>query len=309
MNIFQAIILGVVQGATEFLPVSSSGHLVIFSQILGKSNESLVFFFVLLHVATLMAVVIYFWQDLIKVKGKHLMLLGLATIPAVFVGLFLKDKVEGLFVSIKLVGGAMLVTGVLNLLSDWRLRQASLIELSKKSQVKSSPVKLSTDDRKSTITQSSGDRLSSGPENHKFLKMLISILSGQHDGKSSFFPNVRQAFLIGVAQAVAITPGISRSGSTVAIGLIQGVKKETAFRFSFLLSIPAILSALILELLSIWKNDSALSIGWPELSGVVAAFLTGLLSLKLFSLVVAKNQMKWFGVYALILGFTVLIFA
>lgn len=279
MNVFQAVLLGVVQGATEFLPVSSSGHLVIFSQLLGELNESSVFFFVLLHVATLMAVVIYFWQDLLKVRGKHLMLLGLATIPAVLVGLFLKDVVESLFVSVKLVGVAMLITGLLNLISDWKLRQATTIELREKSTVNSTTNKSEIDEKP------------------------------QHNGSGSFFPNMKQAFLIGVAQAIAITPGISRSGSTVAAGLMQGVSKETAFRFSFLLSIPAILGALLLELLDIWQSGSALSVGLPELLGVVAAFLTGILSLKLFSLVLAKNQMKWFGIYALLMGIAVLIFA
>lgn len=275
MNIFQAIIIGVVQGATEFLPVSSSGHLVIFSQILGELNEGSVFFFVLLHVATLLAVIIYFWQDLLKVRDKQLGLLILATIPAAIVSLFLRDLVEGLFVSVKLVGGAMLITGVLNLLSDWKLRQENMSELRKESQAELGSAKLPV----------------------------------QRDEKVSFFPNSRQSIIIGVAQAVAITPGISRSGSTVAIGLLQGVKKETAFRFSFLLSIPTILGALILELLDIWQKNSSISLGVPEMMGLLAAFITGLLSLKLLSLVLAKNQMKWFGIYALILGVVVLIFA
>lgn len=251
MNILQAIILGVVQGATEFLPVSSSGHLALLSQFLGVSESSNVFFFTLLHVATLLAVVVFFWRDILKLRLREVVILALATLPAVVVGLFLEGSIATLFASTALVSLALLATGAINLFADRMLRQQVAAE-------------------------------SSEP---------VTVL-----------PKLKQSILIGCAQAVAIIPGISRSGSTVAAALGQGVPKTQAFRFSFLLSIPAILGALMLEMMQYVKSGTSLSVSGVQVLGMVAAFAAGLASLRLFAYVLRETKLRYFAYYCFALG-------
>ena len=250
MTIFQSIFLGLVQGFTEFLPISSSGHLVLFGSLFKLNESSQLLFFAMLHVATLIAVLIYFFRDLIKLRIKDYWIIGVGTVPAVVIGLLFKDFLESLFSLALLNSVTLVITGLINLVADRKMRDLSV----------------------------------DSPE------------------KSELTPGWQKALLIGIAQAIAIIPGISRSGSTVAAGVLLNVPRSQAFKFSFFLSIPAILGASMLEIADHVALTHSFSLSIAEWFGLLAAFIGGLLSLKLFSIVIHKAQLKWFGYYVIVVG-------
>jgi len=231
------MILGIVQGVTEFLPVSSSGHLVLFGSWLGIS-ETGILFEVLLHAATLGAVMVFFFPALRSLTIAKIGLLLLGTIPAAAVGLLLKSQIEVLFDSITLVAFALLITAAINLGIGYYAKRA----------------------QDKTVDRSS-------------------------------------AVFIGLAQALAITPGISRSGSTILAGLSSGLSRTAAFEFSFLLSIPAIGGALLLLLRDVARAEAVLPPVAPMFVGFIAAFLTGLLSLGLLKKMLLGNHFILFSWY------------
>ncbi len=244
-----------VQGLTEFLPISSSGHLVFFQSLFGMKEPQL-FFGVMLHFGTLLAVVIYFRKDLrdilravgSTVTGKRnhdegtklFFLILVASIPTGLMGILFKDWFESLFAQPNIVGGMLFFTGTILFLTRWT----------------------------------------------------------RQEGRGLTKMRWTDAFLIGVAQGIAIIPGISRSGATISMGLLFGLNRELSGRFSFLLSIPAILGATFLELREV---DSI-----PELQaasmGAVIAFLTGILSLAFLMKVVQKGKLHHFSYYCWGLG-------
>ena len=254
MTLIQAVVLGFIQGVTEFLPVSSSGHLVISQAILGLDNVP-VSFDILLHGATLCAVVIFFRRYLldriiypsidainahsIEQVPKLVWLLGIGTIPAMIVGLGIRGYVEYLFSSISAVALGLLLTTTFLMLTQLFTRNK---------------------------------------------KTVIDL-------------DWRDALVVGVFQAIAIWPGVSRSGSTVMAGLYRGMKRETAFNFSFMLSIPVIMGALVLDLGAIF------SIPWNQLAvyllGSLAAFVSGYYSLVVFKKIMVGDNLAWFGWYTL----------
>ncbi|HEX7017322.1 MAG TPA: undecaprenyl-diphosphate phosphatase [Patescibacteria group bacterium] len=254
MSIFQALVLGIVQGVTEFLPISSSGHLVLFQQYFGLSEDILVFD-VFLHLATLGAIIIFFGKTLFKVTFKEWFLIGVGTIPAVIIGLLFKDQIENLFASGIFLGVEFMMTGLINFYIDRRLN---------------------------------GMKLESTSE-------TVPL-------------TVYKSLAIGVAQALAIIPGISRSGSTVAGAVSFKMSREEAFRFSFLLAIPALAGAGVLQLseadASIFQSFSPLLI----IIGSLSAFGSGIASLALFKYVIDKAKFEWFGWYCLSLGSLILFF-
>lgn len=242
MTLLQALVLGFVQGMTEFLPVSSSGHLVITEYFLGISN--VIVYDTFLHLATLLAVVIFFRTTILSLKLREWVLVGVGTIPAVLVGFFLKDSIESAFNSLLFVTGSLFVTGLLLIITH---RVA--------------------------------------PSKHPEKSSVVSI-------------NLRQSILIGIAQAVAIFPGISRSGSTTTVGILSGVSREDAFKFSFLLALPAILGAGILQLKDVYQAGNVFEQPWNiYISGACVAFLFGLLSLQWFRYVIKKAKLHYFGYY------------
>lgn len=256
MDIIQAIFLGVVQGLTEFLPISSSGHLAIFQKVFGL-KESSIFFDTIVHLGTLLAVVFYLRKEIfyilktIKEKEtiRFIFLIFIATIPAVFAGLFLEDKIEGIFNSMALIGICFFITSIILFLTKFFARYE---------------------------------------KNEKDLKWY-------------------EALFVGIFQAFAILPGISRSGSTMASSIFVGLKKEDAFRFSFLISIPVILGAFILQFI---KQDFVLfGNGFVQsLLGFMTAIIFGLLSLKIIEKTIIRGKLHYFAIYTLILGIIVLIF-
>ncbi|MDH7497407.1 MAG: undecaprenyl-diphosphate phosphatase [Syntrophomonadaceae bacterium] len=254
MSALAAVLLGMLQGLTEFLPVSSSGHLVIAEQLLGVPASGLTFE-VMVHIGTLAAVLVAFWPDvaaLLRRPWQRLTgLLVLGTVPAALAGVFLEPLVERAFQSLATVGLGLLATGVLLVLGETASRRAWW-------------------------------------------------------GKKADGITALDAVLVGVMQAIAILPGISRSGSTIAGGLLRGLDREYAARFSFLLSIPAILGAAALEGWDVVRAGVGGALAVPYLLGSVTAALFGYLAITLVMAVVREGRLTWFAYYCWGLGALVL---
>jgi undecaprenyl-diphosphatase len=253
MNFFEAIFLGLVQGLTEFLPVSSSGHLAFFQKIFGLAQAP-IFFDTMLHGATLLAVIFYLRNDLLgiirNIKGnlRLILLLLVATLPAVFVGLFLRAATEESFNSGFWLGVGFLIT-------------AFIIYIT------------------------------------KFYKDI---------GKSFEKINFNDSFWVGIFQALSIFSSISRSGATISSAILVGIDRKAALKFSFLLSIPAILGAIILQISDI-KNVSGSEIYYSAI-GFLPALIFGFLSLKFLDKYIANKKFSVFAYYCLAIGLITLIF-
>ncbi len=264
MTITESIVLGMVQGLTEFLPVSSDGHLALFQAFLGI-NDNFLTFDIVVHGATLLAVLIFFRNNIVllaqqTIKALYLRKLnevplvvwyiGLGTLPAVLFGVFIKSSLESLYTSFTAVGLGFLVTATFLLIAN-------------------------------RVTH--------------LYKDLNSL-------------SWKDSLLIGIGQALAILPGVSRSGLTVSTGLFRNINRESAFTFSFLLAIPAIMGATLLDIGNISTiNRSDLTL---YLLGFVTAFVSGYIALTIFKRLVTQNKLSWFGYYTLILGIvTLLVFS
>jgi len=245
MNIINSIILGIVQGFTEFLPVSSSGHLVIIQSLIPNFSQPGVLFDVILHFGTLFSIIFYFRKKLpLYINPRYIGLLVVGTIPAVLFGFLFKDRIEGLFSSVRLVGFALILTGLFNLYIDR-------------------------------------------------LKTNTSKISNKN------------ALITGMFQALAIVPGVSRSGSTILASVAQKIDKKAAAEFSFILSVPAVLGANVLEFFS---NRSVIAVNLPGLIfGFLAAFVSGILAIKLVFGVISKKKFEYFGYYCFIIAIIAII--
>jgi undecaprenyl-diphosphatase len=269
MGILEAVLLGVIQGITEFLPVSSSGHLVLFQRIFGISEPALLFD-TMVHVGTLAAVFAVLWKDILGVLRRPVQALTgfliLATLPAVIAALLFKDAIEGAFQSGSLLGFAFLLTS---------------------------------------------------------LALLISGVFAKRSGGGTGSPEAKpamnwlDALIIGVLQAIAIIPGVSRSGFTLSGALSRRLDRDFAARFSFLLSIPAILGALVLQLKDLADGSTAGNsaagtasggIGAGAiLAGSLSAAVVGFFSVRLMLKIVRERSLAGFAVYTAVLGTLVLI--
>ena len=264
MDWLQALLLGLVQGLTEFLPVSSSGHLAIGKALLGVEPSEDLIFEVTVHAATVLATIVVFrkqiWQllcGLFKFKYNdetdYIAKICLSMIPVLIVGVFFKDSVEAAFGSLLVVGIALLVTALLLVLSDY----------------------------------------------------LSSRVKGVKDSRNGI--SFWQAFVVGIGQALAVIPGLSRSGTTISTGLICGVKRESMAQFSFLMVLVPILGEMFLDVVG--GDFAASSVGvLPLLLGFAAAFVSGLFACKVMIALVRKAKLKWFGLYCAVVGLLVLIF-
>ena len=270
MEWFEGIIMGLIQGLTEFLPVSSSGHLMIGREILGldiPDEEMFLSFEVIVHAATVLATIVVFrkqiWDLLCGLfrfsynqETDYIFKIAVSMIPVFVVGMFFKDAVSALFDGLVVVGCALLVTSVLLYLSDVL-----------------------------------GARSAAAQKNPA------------QNGISYW-----QAFVVGLAQAVAVIPGLSRSGSTIATGLLCGVKREVMAQFSFLMVLVPILGEAFLDLLDGGFADSASAIGvLPLVLGFAAAFLSGLFACRVMINLVKKTSLKWFALYCAIVGAVILV--
>ena len=262
MDCIEALVLGLIQGLTEYLPVSSSGHLAIGSALFGIQGEENLTFTIMVHVATVLSTLVILWKEVDWIfKGlfkfqmndetKYFLNIVVSMIPVGIVGVFFKDAVEDVFGSGLMIVGAMLVlTSVLLAFSYYaKPRQKEKISL-------------------------------------------------------------RDAFIIGLAQACAVMPGLSRSGSTIATGLLLGNKKEKLAQFSFLMVIPPILGEALLDVVKAMKGE-AVSAGidtLPLIVGFVAAFVSGCLACKWMINIVKKGKLIYFAIYCALAGAATLIF-
>jgi undecaprenyl-diphosphatase len=257
MSIWEAIALGIVQGLTEFLPVSSSGHLVLLQKIFGTAalegttNPQLLFFDTMLHIGTLIAVVVVLWKDvlgLFKKPFKSLLYLVIATIPAVIFTLWLSDFIGNAFGG-QYLGFAFLFTALLLVTSELIARRVG---------------------------------------NRRELRL-------------------GSAAVMGVMQAIAILPGISRSGSTIAGGLACGVERQKVARFAFLMSIPAIIGGALFNGYAAVTSKS-LNIQWaPMLLGMACAAITGYIAIRFMLALISKKRLWGFAIYVAAVGAFVLL--
>jgi undecaprenyl-diphosphatase len=280
MEWFEAILLGLIQGLTEFLPVSSSGHLEIGKVLLGVETTDDLLFTTMVHAATVLSTIVVFRKqiwDLLKgffcgLKGlkvengtlvcndqtDYLLKMVVSMIPVFVVGVFFKDQVESLFGSITVVGAALLMTALLLFFSDYASRPGC----------------------KSMF-----------PENT------------YRNGISYW-----QALAVGMGQAFAVIPGLSRSGTTISTGLICGVKRDVMAQFSFLMVLVPIIGETFLELLG--GEFGASSVGALSLVlGFVSAFLSGLFACRVMIALVRKARLSWFALYCLLAAAAIFIFA
>lgn len=240
MTLFHAIILGIVQGITEFLPISSSGHLVVVETLLGLHVDGLKDFDITLHVGTLLAILVYFRKALLNFKLWPYLILG--SIPAATVGLLFEDQIDVLFRSAQSVGVVLILVG-----------------------------------------------------------LLFFIPQRQNNQPITWW----RALAIGCAQAVAIIPGVSRSGSTLFTGMQLGMKREEAAQFSFLLGSIAIAGAGLLKALDAEQLNLEPSL---LLAGFLSAFVSSLLAVTWLMKFLKKHSLKVFGIYRVAIGLLIILF-
>lgn len=274
MSWLQALLLGIVQGLTEFLPVSSSGHLMIFRELLGVESEGFLDFTVTVHFATVLSTIVVFWSAIWKLlKGffqfkyndetDYVLKICVSMIPIAIVGLFFKDQVEGLFgENLFTVAVCLIITAILLFLSD---------------------------------------------QSGRFRSMSSSRSENTHRNGISYL----QAAIVGLGQACAVAPGLSRSGTTIATGLICGVRRDVMAQFSFLMVLVPIIGEQALTIIKgIGEPATAPGVGFlPLLMGFIGAFGAGLFSCKVMVELVKRAKLVWFSIYCLLAAFLILIFA
>ena len=250
----KAILLGILQGIAEFLPISSSGHIEIGQALLGVDIGSYdLAFSIAVHLGTVLSTIVVFWEEISGrirgvVKGntidiQYATLIIISMLPVLFVGIFLKDQVEAIFNGNLLLVGAMLcVTALL---------------------------------------------------------LLVTIKTSPYNGNLSYVG----AFIMGIAQALAVLPGISRSGATISTGLALGTDRKKVASFSFLMAIPPILGASILEAIELVQLDAIDDVPWTMLiAGGLSAFFVGVVACRLMVQLVLRNKLAYFAAYCAIIG-------
>ena len=262
MEWWQAFLLGIVQGLTEFLPVSSSGHLMIFRELLGVDGEGFLDFTVTVHFATVLSTIVVFWGAIVQLfKGffkfryndetDYICKILVSLVPVAVVGFFFKDTVDGLFSGgLKAVAVGLCITAVLLWISD-------------------------------------------------------------NAGKRFRVP-VAKDTRNGISYWQAVVPGISRSGSTIATGLLSGVKRDVMAQFSFLMVLIPIIGEQSLDLLKVAVGSEAFGAGVGPVAlvlGFVAAFLSGLFACKVMLAIVKKAKLSWFALYCLVVAVLIFLFA
>lgn len=274
MTYFQAIILGLAQGLSEFLPISSSGHLALLQYFFGVDAENVLPFAVLLHLGTLVSVFIVYWKDIVELvkelgavicdicAGRGLrvnanptrklgFMIIIATIPTAVIGLLFNDLFGAMYNSLIAIGIGLLITGTIL-----------------------------------TIAERMG-------KNNKTIKEM----------KFSY------AFFVGLMQGVAICPGVSRSGSTLFGGLISGLKKDFAVKFAFLISIPSILGSVIIEAPDAFREGMSIDLIGPVFVGVVVSAISGLFAIKAMIKLVSDKKLVGFSIYTWAVGIAVIAYA
>lgn len=265
MSCWEALILGLLQGLTEFLPVSSSGHLEIGQALLGTAGDENLTFAIVVHTATVLSTLTILWKEVAQLfKGtfstlawnedkNYVAMILVSMLPIFVIGMFFKDQVEAFFGSgLLLVGICLCVTACLLYFSEW--------------------------------------------------------LSKRREGLGHEV-GYKDAIIIGLAQAVAVLPGLSRSGTTIATGLMCGVKKESVTKFSFLMVLIPILGEAFLELLGLVSGEVVNTLGiLPMVVGFAAAYVSGCLACKFMINIVRRQKLIYFAVYCLCAGVFAIIY-
>ncbi|MCI5978587.1 MAG: undecaprenyl-diphosphate phosphatase [Bacteroidales bacterium] len=278
MDWFDALIMGIVQGLAEYLPISSSGHLEILHDLLGLQTDGAdsLQFDVILHIATVLSTIVVLWHEFSRLcksfftmrRDQNTLLVWkilVSCIPVLFVGVFLKDRIEALF------GGQLLVVGVCLCIT------AALLAFAYFTRTK--PIWLNR----------------------------RTVVSGETGRNISFM----DAFIIGCAQAVAVLPGLSRSGSTIATGILLGNKRDRLASFSFLMVIIPVLGAALLDIYAACtgkKEPGNIGV-LPCIVGFIASFLVGCVACKWMINLVKKGGLVWFSLYCIVVGIICIIFA
>lgn len=259
MNWLEALILGIIQGLTEFLPISSSGHLELGNALLKTQSSENLTFAIAVHGATVLSTIVVFRKDLLQIfsglfrfswntETQYISKLVVSMIPVLIVGLFFKDQIESLFTgNLILVGFALLITSLL---------------------------------------------------------LAVTYFSKDKNKEISFL----SSFIIGIAQALAVIPGISRSGATISTGLLLGAKKSEMARFSFLMVLLPIIGANLMELFSGDFSNNVSIRAMPLLIGFLAAFISGLLACTWMIKIVKRGKLLYFAIYCLIIGLVAILF-
>lgn len=288
MDWWQALLLGVVQGLTEFLPVSSSGHLMIVRELLGVDGEGFLDFTVTVHFATVIATLVVFWKEIwALLKGffkfryndetDYIFKILVSCIPVLIVGVFFKDAVEGLFGDALLpVGFGLCFTAAILLWSDFAGKK------------KAAPA--------AEAVEAKAEAKSDAPA------------AGEVRNGITYW----QALLVGIGQAIAVAPGVSRSGTTIATGLVSGVKRSVMAQFSFLMVLIPIVGEQFLDLLKAFLEGGGFggAVGiLPLVLGFVAAFFSGLFACKAMVALVRRARLGWFALYCFIVAILIFIFA
>lgn len=250
MEIWQAIVLGAVQGFAEFLPVSSSGHLILMQRWLGVEEGNL-FFDVMLHIGTLIPVFIVFFKEILSLFKKPFTKMGLliiASIPAALTGILLGDVVEGAFYRGDILSAVLLAITF----------SFTAVEL--------------------------------------FFAEKIS-----QKNKNELPLKLKQSLYMGVAQSIAIVPGLSRSGTVISAGVLSGLNREDNASFAFLMSIPVILGAAVISGYKCLKSGIVVDVA-PLIFGVLTAAITGYIAIKGMLKVIKKAKYRWFSVYLLVMA-------
>jgi undecaprenyl-diphosphatase len=267
MDFFQSAILGLVQGITEFLPVSSTGHLILMRDLLGLEIIGTLSFDAILQLATGFAIVCYFWKDLWQLilsifdrtKSRTLLYaLIIGTIPAIVFGLLLENYMDTYFRNSYVVAGSLIAGSILFYFAE---------------------------------------------RHHLGLRRPLLLDQGGEREPISF----RQGFFIGLFQCLALVPGFSRSGATISGGLFNGLSREAAARFSFLLSIPIIFGSGLKKLLDIYQDGQLATLEHSLFIAAIFAFISGLLAVHFLLKFLKNHSLNYFGVYRIILAVVILI--
>ena len=256
------IILGMVQGLCEFLPVSSSGHLALLQYFFGFGNENLVAFDLLLHVPTVLVILIFFWRDVLRI------------IIEWFGGWFTRHKLSGWS-----YGWAIIIATIMT--------AAGL------------PLKKLVDE-----FSASPFYVGCGLIFTALIMLIVPLISRRNRNASL----MKIAVVVGIAQGIAVLPGVSRSGMTIMAGLLMGLGVSEAFRFSFLISVPAVLGASLLEALKMFKSGEAVFLPEGALWAVIAAFVFGFAALGVMRKLVVAGKWGYFSLYCFIVGVCAIVF-
>jgi len=279
MNYLIIVLLSLIQGATEFLPISSSGHLVLLYRIFGIENNTILLS-VILHLATLLSVIVFYrkelWALLKKPFSKPALNLAISSAFTLVIALILMPLIEDSFSG--------------NSLPYFFLLTAIILFVSENIDILFPKRKVMLSDKNTAVNKS---KLPYFKQNPNFFANL---------------PNLKQAIGMGIMQGFATFPGISRSGSTIATGLLLGAKKEGSANYSFLMSLPIILGSLILEIIKYYKAPTPLAFNFLELTlGFIVTFVVGLLCIKLMLKFVKSQKLTIFAFYLLILSLFLII--